>query len=70
MNAPPSQHRRLRPSGGYRVLRSFQTATIIYDGTYHFCQQFIDSRSRTHDQMLQAAAVVGRTSQKAIAPGR
>lgn len=25
--------KRLRPSGGYRSLRSFQTATVIYDAT-------------------------------------
>ncbi len=65
MNAPPTQYRRLRPSGGYRVLRSFQTATLIYDGTYHFCEQFIDGRSRTHDQMLQAA----RSGRQNIAEG-
>ena len=29
---------KLRPSGGYRDTRSFQTATIIYDATYWFCR--------------------------------
>lgn len=51
----PPKNRRLRPSGGYRKLRSFQTTTLIYDGTVAFCDRFIDSRSRTHDQMVQAA---------------
>lgn len=46
---------RLRPSGGYRELKSFQVATIIYDATVSFCQRFMDSRSRTVDQMVQAA---------------
>jgi len=45
----------LRPSGGYRQLRSFQVATIIYDATVAFCDRFIDKRSRTSDQMVQAA---------------
>jgi len=47
--------RKLRPSGGYRKLRSFQAATIVYDATVDFCNRFIDKRSRTHDQMVQAA---------------
>jgi four helix bundle suffix protein len=42
-------------SGGYRKLRSFQVAELIYDGTVIFCDRFIDKRSRTHDQMVQAA---------------
>lgn len=41
--------------GGYRELRSFQTAQLVYDGTVIFCERFIDKRSRTHDQMVQAA---------------
>jgi restriction system protein len=60
-----SSRPRLRPSGGYRNLRSFQVATIIYDGTVLFCERFIDKRSRTHDQMVQAA----RSGQKDIAEG-
>ncbi|MDW8382946.1 MAG: four helix bundle suffix domain-containing protein [Verrucomicrobiota bacterium] len=47
--------RRLRPSGGYRQAASFQTATLIYDATYWFCEKFLDPRSRTVDQMVQAA---------------
>jgi four helix bundle suffix protein len=41
--------------GGYRSLKSFQAAQIVYDGTVVFCNRFIDKRSRTHDQMVQAA---------------
>lgn len=41
--------------GGYRKLRSFQTAQVVYDATVIFCNRFIDKRSRTHDQMVQAA---------------
>lgn len=46
---------KLRVSGGYRSTASFQTATIIYDATYWFCEKFLDPRSRTVDQMVQAA---------------
>lgn len=41
--------------GGYRKLRSFQCAQQVYDATVIFCRRFIDRRSRTHDQMVQAA---------------
>jgi len=43
------------PHGGYRKLRSFQCAQMAYDLTVVFCGRFIDRRSRTHDQMVQAA---------------
>lgn len=43
------------PHGGYRKLRSFQTARIVYDGTVVFCDRFIERGSRTRDQMIQAA---------------
>ncbi|HEY7783926.1 MAG TPA: four helix bundle suffix domain-containing protein [Pyrinomonadaceae bacterium] len=45
----------IAPHGGYRKLKSFQQAEIIYDATVKFCDRFIDKRSRTHDQMVQAA---------------
>jgi restriction system protein len=43
------------PHGGYRKLRSFQTAQLVYDATVVFCNRFVDKRSRTYDQMVQAA---------------
>jgi four helix bundle suffix protein len=45
----------LPPHGSYEDLLSFQKARIVYDGTVRFCERFVDKRSRTHDQMLQAA---------------
>jgi restriction system protein len=51
----PDRPRRLRPSGGFRGLRAFQAATVIHDATVDFCSRFVDKRSRTHDQMVQAA---------------
>src|SRR5262245_63580973 len=43
------------PHGGYRKLKSFQVAQLIYDVTVRFCDRYINKRSRTHDQMVQAA---------------
>jgi restriction system protein len=57
--------RPIRPSGGYRRLRSFQVATIIYDATVSFCDRFVDRRSRLRDQMIQAA----RSGRQNIAEG-
>ncbi len=56
---------KIRASGGYRKLASFQTATLIYDATVWFCEKFVDSRSRTVDQMVQAA----RSGRQNIAEG-
>lgn len=41
--------------GGYRSLKSFQVAQLAYDVTVLFCEKFVAKRSRTHDQMVQAA---------------
>jgi four helix bundle suffix protein len=41
--------------GGYRKLKSFQVAQLAYDVTVRFCQRYIEQRSRTNDQMVQAA---------------
>ena len=41
--------------GGYRSLKSFRVAQLVYDVTVLFCERFVDRRSRTHDQMVQAA---------------
>jgi four helix bundle suffix protein len=56
---------KIRPSGGYRDLRSFQIATVIYDATYWFCERFVEPRSRMQDQMVQAA----RSGRQNIAEG-
>jgi len=61
----PETHKKLRPSGGYRSTASFQTTTLIYDATVWFCEKFVDGRSRTVDQMVQAA----RSGRQNIAEG-
>ena len=51
--------------GGYQDLQAFQMAEIVYDATVKFCDRFISRRSRTHDQMVQAA----RSGRQNIAEG-
>lgn len=41
--------------GGYEHTKTWQLADLIYDVTVRFCDKFVDRRSRTHDQMVQAA---------------
>ena len=53
------------PHGGYRDLKSYQMAEIVHDATVVFCDRFISKRSRTHDQMVQAA----RSGKQNIAEG-
>lgn len=51
--------------GGYRSLPVFQQTEIIYDFTVKFCKKYIDYKSRTNDQMVQAA----RSGKQNIAEG-
>jgi len=65
-NRPHPNSSTLIPShGGYRELKSFQNAELVYDATVKFCDRCIDRRSRTHDQMVQAA----RSGRQNIAEG-
>jgi four helix bundle suffix protein len=41
--------------GGYRTLKSFIVSQLVYDLTVRFCDKYVSKRSRTHDQMVQAA---------------
>lgn len=41
--------------GGFRNLYCFKLAEVVYDATIVFCGRFIDPKSRTTDQMIQAA---------------
>ncbi len=51
----PDQKPLIPKHGGYRKLKSFQIAQLVYDVTVRFCDRYIEKRSRTHDQMVQAA---------------
>ncbi len=55
----------ITPHGGYQKLKSFQMAEIVYDATVKFVGRFVDKRSRTVDQMVQAA----RSGKQNIAEG-
>lgn len=55
----------IEPHGGYRNLKSYQMSELVYDATTAFCNRFIERRSRTHDQMVQAA----RSGKQNIAEG-
>jgi restriction system protein len=50
--------------GGFRNLKSFQNATLVYDLTVQFCAKFVRER-RMRDQMVQAA----RSGRQNIAEG-
>ena len=54
-NAMPEPEKLIPKHGGYRRLKSFQVSQLVYDVTVRFCDRYIDKRSRTHDQMVQAA---------------
>lgn len=41
--------------GGFRRLKSFQVAQLVYDLTVRFCDRYVSPKSRTRDQMIQAA---------------
>ena len=51
----PGPERLIPLHGGYRKLKSFHVAQLVYDLTVRFCDRYIEKRSRTHDQMVQAA---------------
>ncbi len=51
--------------GGYCDLQSYQMAEIVFDTTGAFCNRFVDRRSRTYDQMVQAT----RSGKQNIAEG-
>jgi four helix bundle suffix protein len=41
--------------GGYRKLKSFQVAQLVYDVTVRFCDRYVARSGRMRDQMVQAA---------------
>jgi restriction system protein len=65
MTDPKDTPQLIPPHGGYQQLKSYQMAEIVFDATARFCDRFIDRRSRTHDQMVQAA----RSGKQNIAEG-
>ena len=45
----------IQAHGGYRKLKSFQVAQLVFDVTVRFCNKYVSNFSRTKDQMVQAA---------------
>lgn len=41
--------------GGFRKLKAYQVAELVYDYTCRFCDRYIPKKDRHHDQMVQAA---------------
>jgi restriction system protein len=62
---PEDQPGFIPPHGGYDKLQAYQMSVLVYDATVKFCDRFVDPRSSTHDQMVQAA----RSGNKNIAEG-
>lgn len=50
---------------GYKSLPFYQQTEVIYDFTVEFCHRYIEPKSRTKDQMVQA----GRSGKQNIAEG-
>jgi four helix bundle suffix protein len=40
---------------GYRSLKAYQVAEMLYDFTCRFCERYVPVKDRHHDQMVQAA---------------
>jgi len=55
----------MRKQAGYEYLLTYKATTIIYDLTVQFCRRWVNPRSRTNDQMIQAA----RSGRQNIAEG-
>lgn len=53
------------PHGGYRKLYAYQICEIVFDGPEAFCSRAMPRRSRTKEQMVQAA----RSGKQNIAEG-
>ena len=43
------------PHGGYKKLLSYHKSLVVFQATLYFCNRFIGNKSRTRDQMVQAA---------------
>jgi restriction system protein len=61
----PDDRPLIPPHGGYQDLQAYQMAEIVYDATVAFTKLYVDKKSRTVDQMVQA----GRSGKQNIAEG-
>lgn len=65
MNKSYNSYNNYKEYKGYKSLPFFQQAEIVYDFTVDFCDRYIEKKSRTRDQMVQAA----RSGKQNIAEG-
>jgi four helix bundle suffix protein len=65
VGSQPEKSTLIPPHGGYQDLQSYQMSEIVYDATAVFCDRYVSPRSRTPDQMVQAA----RSGKQNIAEG-
>src|SRR3954469_3867685 len=51
----PAARRVYGQHSGYRNLKAYQVAELLYDFTCRFCSRYLAKTDRHHDQMVQAA---------------
>lgn len=51
----PAAERVYGRHSGYRNLKAYQVAELLYDFTCRFCERYVPKNDRHHDQMVQAA---------------
>ncbi|MEW6302536.1 MAG: four helix bundle protein [Verrucomicrobiota bacterium] len=51
----PAAERVYGRHSGYRKLKAYQVAELLYDFTCRFCDRYVPKSDRHHDQMVQAA---------------
>ncbi len=51
----PAAERVYGKHSGYRNLKAYQVAELVYDFTCRFCARYVPRSDRHHDQMVQAA---------------
>jgi hypothetical protein len=64
----PIRKASLRPAAVTKTFSASKKRALIYDATVCFCKRFVDRRSRTCDQMVQAARSGKQTSSRAARP--
>ena len=65
LNANKMENQKNESRPGYEYLVAYMLGKVIQDLTVQFCDKFIDKKSRTHDQMVQAA----RSNSQNVAEG-
>jgi four helix bundle protein len=51
----PAARRVFGQHSGYRKLKAYQVAELLYDFTCRFCDRYVPRKDRHHDQMVQGS---------------